>query len=81
MKVTEVTAWYESLPKWVKILVQVIAGAIIGGVYRILKFVENKNTVTLVAGIIALIPPVDFVFWIIDIVTEAMYDRITILAD
>ena len=75
------TAAYEALPKLAKILLQIFLGAIIGGVYRILRYLENKNTVTLVVGILALIPPIDFIFWIIDLVTEITGDRISVLAD
>ena len=76
-----ITGAYEALPKLVKILLQIFLGAIIGGVYRILRYLETKNIVTLVVGILALIPPVDFVFWIIDLVTEITGDRISVLAD
>lgn len=76
-----ITGAYEALPKIAKILLQIFLGAIIGGVYRILRFLETKNTVTLVVGILALIPPIDFIFWIIDLVTEITSDRITVLAD
>ena len=75
------TGAYEALPKLVKILLQIFLGAIIGGVYRILRYLEKKNIVTLVVGILALIPPIDFVFWILDLVTEITGDRISILAD
>ena len=76
-----ITGVYEALPKIAKILLQIFLGAIIGGVYRILRFLETKNVVTLVVGILALIPPIDFIFWIIDLVTEITSDRITVLAD
>ena len=76
-----ITGAYEALPKIAKILLQIFLGAIIGGVYRILRFLETKNTVTLVVGILALIPPIDFIFWIIDLVTEITSDRISVLAD
>ena len=76
-----ITGAYEALPKIAKILLQIFLGAIIGGVYRILRFLETKNVVTLVVGILALIPPIDFIFWIIDLVTEITSDRITVLAN
>ncbi len=76
-----ITGAYEALPKIVKILLQLFLGAIIGGVYRILRYLETKNVVTLVVGILALIPPIDFVFWILDLITEATSDRITVLAN
>ena len=72
---------YESLPKIVKLILQFFFGYIISGVYRIIRFVETKNIVTLVVGILALIPPIDFVFWIIDLVTEITSNKITVLAD
>ena len=82
MKVTELTSWYDSLPLWVKILVQVIGGAFVGGIYRILKFVENKNVVTLVAGILVLVTGIgNAIAWVVDLVTQILYGKITILAD
>ena len=82
MKVTELTSWYDSLPLWVKILVQVIGGAVIGGIYRILKFVENKNVITLVAGILVLVTGIgNAIAWVVDLVTQILYGKITILAD
>ena len=74
------TAAYEDLPKIAKIIIQIFLGAFVGGVYRIIRFLETKNVTTLVVGILALIPPIDFVFWIIDLVTEIFKNRITVLA-
>lgn len=64
-----------------KNIIQIFLGAFVGGVYRIIRFLETKNVTTLVVGILALIPPIDFVFWIIDLVTEIMNNKITVLAD
>ena len=75
------TAKYEELPKIVKIIIQIILGAIVGGIYRIIRYVETKNTVTLVVGILAIIPPISFVFWVLDLVTEITQNKISILAD
>ena len=75
------TASSEELPKIVKIILQLILGAIVGGIYRIIRYTETKNTTTLVAGILTLIPPISFVAWIVDLVTEITSDRITVLAD
>ncbi len=74
------TEKYEALPKWVKILLQVFLGAAVGGVYRILRYLETKNIVTLVIGILNFVG-LGFVFWVIDLVTEILYNKITILAD
>ncbi len=76
-----ITEAYESLPKIVKVIIQIFLGAIVGGVYRIIRFLETKNVTTLVVGIVCLVPGVSFIPWIVDIVTEVLYDRITVLAD
>lgn len=75
------TKAYEDLPKIAKVLIQLILGAIVGGIYRILRWTETKNTTTLVVGILAIIPPISFVFWILDLVTEITNNRISVLAD
>lgn len=79
---TNYTKMYEDLPKIAKILLQVFLGGLIGGIYRIVRYTETKNTVTLVVGILCLITGVgNFIAWIADLITEVLYDRITILAD
>lgn len=75
------TKFYDDLPLVLRVVLQIFLGAIIGGVYRILRFLDSKNTTTLVVGILALIPPIDFVFWIIDLVTTATKGKITVLVD
>ncbi len=75
------TETYEGLPKIAKILIQFFLGAIVGGIYRIVRYVEKKNTTTLIVGILAIIPPISFVFWVIDLITEITSNRITVLAD
>ncbi|MBR7150763.1 MAG: hypothetical protein IKD02_00270 [Clostridia bacterium] len=74
------TKTYEDLPKIVKILLQLILGAIVGGIYRILRYTETKNTTTLIVGVLAIIPPISFVFWVLDLVTEITSNQITVLA-
>ena len=80
-KNTPWTGAYEALPKIVKILLQIFLGALVGGIYRIVRYVETKNAVTLVVGILALLPGINFVFWIIDLVTEITGNKISVLAD
>ena len=76
-----ITEMYEDLPKIVKILLQIFAGAIISGLYRVLRFLETKNMTTLIVGIISLVTGGLFgVIWVIDLVTEILNNRITVLA-
>ncbi len=74
------TASYEALPKIVKIILQLFLGSLISGVYRIVRYVETKNIVTLIVGILCFVG-LGFVFWIIDLITEITGNRISVLAD
>ncbi|MBQ8496704.1 MAG: hypothetical protein IJ489_04515 [Clostridia bacterium] len=76
---TNITEMYENLPKIVKVLLQIFLGSLIGGVYRIIRFVETKNVLTLVAGILNFVG-IGLIFWIVDLVTEITKNRITFLA-
>ncbi len=75
------TAAYEALPKIVKVILQLFLGAIVGAIYRILRYVETKNIVTLVVGILCFFPPINVIAWIVDLVTEITSNKITVLAD
>ena len=77
---SSITAMYNDLPKIAKILLQIFLGSLISGVYRILRYVETKNIVTLIVGILCFVG-LGFIFWIIDLVTEITKNRITVLAD
>ena len=76
------TQKYEELPKIVKIILQIFLGGLIGGIYRIIRFVETKNVVTLVVGILVLVTGIgNLLAWIVDLITEILHNRITVLAD
>ena len=75
------TGAYDALPKIANILVQIILGSVVGGVYRILRYLEKKNVTTLSVGILALIPPISFIFWVLDLYTMITAERISVLAD
>ena len=82
MASSSLTKQYEALPKIAKILIQLFLGSIVGGVYRIVKYFETKNIVTLVVGIVATFTGVgNFIFWVVDLVTEILHNKITVLAD
>ena len=77
-----ITASYEALPKIAKIILQIFLGGLIGGIYRILRFLETKNVVTLVVGILVLVTGVgNLIAWIVDLITEITSNKITVLAD
>ena len=76
------TATYEDLPKIAKLLLQFFFGWLIGGVYRIIRYTERQNIVTLVVGILGLVTGVgNAILWIVDFITELLNNKITVLAD
>lgn len=77
-----ITEMYEELPQIAKILLQIFFGGIIGGVYRILRYLETKNLVTLVVGILCLVTGIgNGVAWVVDLITVITKNRICVLAD
>jgi hypothetical protein len=75
-----ITATFESLPKIAKVLILIFLGVVVSGVYRIVRYLETKNIVTLVAGILCF-TGIGFVIGIVDAVTEILNNKITLLAD
>ncbi len=76
------TEAYESLPRLLKVIIQIVLGAIVGGIYRIVRFFETGSVVTLVVGILVTFTGIgNLIAWICDLVTEILYNRITVLAD
>lgn len=81
-KSQKLTEMYEALPRLLKLVLQVLFGGIIGGIYRIVRFTESGNVITLVAGLVATFTGVgNLLAWIADLYTEITANRITILAD
>lgn len=78
----KITEMFENLPVWAKILLLVVAGTLISPIYRILRYLETKNTTTLIVGILCLVTVCgNAILAIIDIITEVTKGRITVLAD
>jgi hypothetical protein len=76
-----ITASYEALPKIIKIIIQLLLGSIVGGVYRIIRFFETKNIITLIVGLLVTFTGIgNLIAWIVDIVTEICFNKICILA-
>ena len=76
-----ITASYESLPLIAKLILQFFFGYIIAIVYRVLRYLENKNTTTLIVGLLCIIPIVGFIAWVVDFITEITDNKIKFLAD
>lgn len=81
-KSSSLTKQYEALPKLLKVILQLFFGALIGGIYRIIRFFETGNVATLVVGILVLVTGIgNAIAWVVDLVTEILSDRITVFAD
>ena len=77
-----ITKMYDELPKIARILIQLFLGYIVSGVYRVIRFTETKNIVTLIVGLVGLVTGFgNFIIWLIDLITTITKDGITVLAD
>lgn len=75
------TASYEALPKIIKVILQIFLGSLIGGIYRIIRFLETKNIVTLVIGLLVLFTGIgNVIAWIVDLISEILFNKITFFA-
>lgn len=69
---------YDSLHVLLRLLIQLIFGWPVSAIYRIVKGLEKKDTVVLVAGILAI--PFGFIFWVVDLITTVLGSGISVLA-
>ena len=82
MNNNSITASYESLPWLVKMIIQIFLGGVVGGIYRILRFLETRNTTTLIVGILALVTGIgNVIFWVLDLISQYKNNRITLFVD
>lgn len=76
------TGMFENLPWIAKILILVFAGWLVCGLYRIVRYTETKNTLTLVVGLLGLFTGVgNFVLEVADVITTVLKNKITFFAD
>ncbi|MBQ3571332.1 MAG: hypothetical protein IJA15_00735 [Clostridia bacterium] len=82
MSNSSITASYDSLPLILRIIIQLIGGAVVGGIYRIIKFVENRNLATLVVGLLATFTGIgNLIAWVVDLITLIFSGAYTVFAD
>ena len=75
------TEKFEELPLIAKVLLFLPwTGGLVSGVYRILRYLETKNTTTLVVGILCFLC-LGVVVGIIDLITDITNVRVTVLAE
>jgi hypothetical protein len=77
----QIIEMFENLPKIAKVILLIFFGYLISPIYRILRYLETKNTLTLIVGIVCLVTGVgNVVLRVLDVITELTNNRITILA-
>lgn len=76
------TASYDSLSLVLRIIIQVIGGVIVGGIYRLVRFYETRDIVTLVVGIICTFTGIgNLIAWVVDLVTLILNGKYTVFVD
>ena len=81
-KNSSLTATYDALPLLLRIILQAVLGVIVGGIYRIARYFESGNIVTLVVGIVCTFTGIgNFIAWIVDLVTLILNGRYTVFVD
>ena len=81
-KKDSLTKTYDSLSLLLRVIIQVIGGVVVGGIYRIVRFTETKNIVTLVVGLLCTFTGVgNIIAWIIDLVTLILDGKYTVFVD
>lgn len=71
---------FEGLPQWAKIVLLLCVG-LISASYRILKYLESKNELTLLVGVLAVVPGVGQVVSIIDVISEVQSNKLSFHVD
>ena len=76
------TATYDELPFILRVILQVIGGVVVGGIYRIVRYFETKNIVTLVVGLLVTFTGIgNLIAWVVDLVTLIMNGKYTVFVD
>lgn len=79
---TYITKEYDKLDLWIRVLIQVIAGVVAGGIYRIVRYFETKNITTLVVGLLVTFTLVgNVIAWIIDLYTLIRDKKYSLFVD
>ena len=79
---TSLTETYDSLPLLLRIILQIIGGVVVGGMYRIARYLETKNIVTLVVGLLTTFTGIgNLIAWIVDLVTLILNGKYTLFVD
>ena len=72
--------WFDKQDKGIKVLLLIpFWGWIVSFLYRLDKFIENKDVASLIGFILAVIPATGFVVALVDLITVLVENRIMFL--
>ena len=81
-KKNSLTASYDALPLILRVVIQLIVGVVVGGIYRIIRYLETKNTVTLIVGLLVTFTGIgNVIAWVVDFVTLILNGKYTVFVD
>ena len=73
---------FNNIPWLYRVVLQLVFGMLISGIYRLIRFSETKNVTTLLAGVIGLFTGIgNVIFWWVDLITLVMNGRYTMFVD
>ncbi len=76
------TRQYDELPLFLRVILQLVFGVVVGGIYRLVRYVESRNILTLVVGIICTFTGIgNVIAWIVDLVTLIVNGKYTVFVD
>ena len=76
------TKQYDALPLILRVILQIIGGVIVGGIYRLVRYFETKNITTLIVGIICTFTGIgNLIAWVVDLVTLSLNGKYTVFVD
>lgn len=79
---TYITKEYDKLDLWIRVLIQIVAGVVAGGIYRIVRYFETKNITTLVVGLLVTFTGVgNVISWLIDLYILIRDKKYTLFVD
>ena len=81
-KKSSLTASYDALPMILRLILQILLGVVVGGIYRIIRFTETGNVVTLVVGILLTFTGIgNLIGWVVDLITLILNGKYTLFTE
>jgi len=81
-KNNSLTKSYDSLPTLLRVIIQLIGGVVVGGIYRIVRFFESGKLSTLIVGLIVTFTGIgNLIAWVVDLVTLILNGKYTVFVD